>query len=129
MPGPKDNLVALKLDKVMPLSSPKNIGPLIQDGPQPLKIFRGINKFYHSPVIGRLLRFFTWWFIISGIYASSSVCPFCGQMGCPVGAASAGMVGGFFALVVEKGEAISNRLDGWLIYVCALIKPLRGSRP
>jgi hypothetical protein len=68
-------------------------------------------KFYRHPLIGRLMRFFTWWLIFVGIYASSSVCPFCGRVGCPVGGASAGIVGGFFALVLEYGKALWTRLS------------------
>lgn len=52
------------------------------------------------PVWGRLSRFFLWWLIFAGVYASSSVCPFCGRAGCPVGAASAGLVGGVFAFLI-----------------------------
>ncbi len=48
----------------------------------------------------RWSRYFFWWLIFSGIYASSSVCPFCGRVGCPVGGASAGVVGGLFAFLM-----------------------------
>ncbi len=67
--------------------------------------------------MGRFLRFLTWWLIFSGIYASSSVCPFCGQVGCPVGGASAGLVGGLFALVIGKGKVIMARItQGFLCH-------------
>ena len=62
------------------------------------------GKFYKYPVLGRLFRLFIWWLTFMGIYASSSVCPFCGQVGCPVGMAGAGLVGGFFALVIGQGK-------------------------
>jgi hypothetical protein len=68
-------------------------------------------KFYQQPRLGRLLRFCTWWLIFVGIYASSSVCPCCGRVGCPVGGASAGIVGGFFALVLEHGKALWTRFS------------------
>lgn len=55
-------------------------------------------------VLGQLFRFFGWWLGFSGLYAMFAVCPFCGQQGCPVGAGSAGIVGGFFALVVQNGR-------------------------
>ena len=34
---------------------------------------------------GRLFRFFGWWFAFIGLYSVSAACPFCGQIGCPVG--------------------------------------------
>lgn len=51
--------------------------------------------------LGHLLRFFGWWFAFIGLYSVSSVCPFCGQAGCPVGAGSAGVVGAFMAVLVQ----------------------------
>ncbi len=64
----------------------------------------------------QLFRFFGWWLGFSGLYAMFAVCPFCGQQGCPVGAGSAGVVGGFFALVVQNGRAffrfITHKLFG-----------------
>jgi hypothetical protein len=67
-------------------------------------------------LIGQLFRFFGWWLGFSGLYAMFAVCPFCGQQGCPVGAGSAGVVGGFFALVAQNGRAflrfINHRLFG-----------------
>jgi len=50
---------------------------------------------------GHLFRFFGWWFGFTGLYAAFAVCPFCGQQGCPVGLASAGTVGAFFALCLQ----------------------------
>jgi len=39
-----------------------------------------------------------------GIYASSSVCPFCGTPGCPVGPGGAALVGGVFAWLWQYGR-------------------------
>jgi hypothetical protein len=75
------------------------------DHSQPLPLG---HKFSKYPIIGRLCRYFTWWLIFTGIYASSSVCPFCGQPGCPVGGVSAGVVGGLFTLVLVKGRLFLN---------------------
>lgn len=50
---------------------------------------------------GHLFRFIGWWFGFTGLYAMFAVCPFCGQQGCPVGMASAGTIGAFFALCVQ----------------------------
>jgi hypothetical protein len=51
--------------------------------------------------LGHLFRFVAPWFGFSSLYAMGSVCPCCGQQGCPVGLASAGAVGAFFALCVQ----------------------------
>ena len=65
---------------------------------------------------GYLFRFFGWWFGFSGLYAMFSVCPFCGQQGCPVGMGSAGTVGAFFALCMQDWKLffrfIRERLSG-----------------
>ena len=74
-----------------------------QDPPRPWKI-------YQYPVIGGLLRFFSWWLVFFGIYASSSVCPFCGTPGCPVGVGAAGIIGGCFAGLWTYGRAGLDQL-------------------
>jgi hypothetical protein len=60
------------------------------------------EKLKKLPIIGNLFRFLGLWLAFTGVYAMFSVCPFCGQVGCPVGAGSAGIVGGFFALTVQN---------------------------
>lgn len=50
---------------------------------------------------GRIFRFIAYWFGFSGLYAAFAVCPFCGRQGCPVGMASTGTVGLFFAVCVQ----------------------------
>lgn len=62
---------------------------------EPLRSNRRISPF------GRLFRFLGWWFGFTGLYSMFAVCPFCGRQGCPVGLASAGTVGAFFALCVQ----------------------------
>ena len=89
----------------------------------------GCKRFYRYPFIGRFLKFLTWWLIFSGIYASSSVCPFCGQLGCPVGGASAGMVGGLFALVIGKGKVIIEQVTQRFSFIRSTIKSTREDRP
>lgn len=83
---------------------------------------RGIKRFSNYPILGRLFRFLIWWLAFMGIYASSSVCPFCGQAGCPVGLAGAGVVGGFFALVVGKGKTFSIYLKRALSRIGSKLK-------
>jgi len=105
------------------------VGPLIHDDATPPEIPSGMKRFYQHPFIGRFLKFLTWWLIFSGIYASSSVCPFCGQLGCPVGGASAGIVGGLFALVLGKGQVIIERVTRGFSFIRSTIKSTREARP
>jgi hypothetical protein len=72
------------------------------------------ERFSKYPLRGRLSRVLALWLIFTGIYASSSVCPFCGRAGCPVGGVSAGIVGAFFALFIEKGKVFLNHLAEWI---------------
>ena len=59
---------------------------------------------------GHLFRFLGWWFGIAGLYSVFSVCPFCGQSGCPVGLASAGTIGAFLALCMQDWKKLFNYL-------------------
>jgi|GEM_PF-899963 len=56
--------------------------------------------------VAALKRFFLWWLAFAGIYAGSSVCPFCGQPNCPVGPGAAGLVGALFAAGVQYGKVV-----------------------
>ncbi len=130
MPGHhQHNLVAFECERLMHIPEHKNIGPVIPDGPAPPEIPAGIKRFYQYPLIGRLIRFLTWWLIFSGIYASSSVCPFCGQAGCPVGAASAGLVGGLFALVIGKGKVLMAWVARGFAFIRSTLKSAGEGRP
>jgi hypothetical protein len=106
---------------------PDHAGPCLH--PTPAEVPTGIKRLYQYPLIGRLVRFFTWWLIFSGIYASSSFCPFCGQAGCPVGAASAGLVGGLFALVIGQGKVILARITRGFSAVRSTLKSTREGQP
>ena len=55
---------------------------------------------------GHVFRLIASWFGFTGLYAMFSVCPFCGQQGCPVGMASAGTVGAFFALCCQDWKRL-----------------------
>jgi hypothetical protein len=113
----------------MPIPAPNHVGPSIHDGATPPEHPKGMGRFYKYPVIGRLLKFLPWWLIFSGIYASSSVCPCCGRLGCPVGGASAGLVGGLCALVFGKGKAIMARVAQAFSVMRSTIKSTREGRP
>jgi hypothetical protein len=55
---------------------------------------------------GYLFRFIASWFGFTGLYSMFAVCPFCGQQCCPVGIASAGTVGAFFALCFQDWKRL-----------------------
>ncbi len=63
---------------------------------------------HHWPAIpAGVIRFLGWWLAFFGLYSSSSVCPFCGQQGCPVGMASAGLTGVIFAIIIHIWNRIT----------------------
>ncbi|MBM4287799.1 MAG: hypothetical protein FJ135_06575 [Deltaproteobacteria bacterium] len=53
-----------------------------------------------------LKRWAIYFLTFFGIYSASSVCPFCGAPGCPVGAGGAALVGGFFASLMQYGKNV-----------------------
>jgi len=57
-------------------------------------------------VSGGFKRWLLWFVTFFGIYASSSMCPFCGTPGCPVGAGSALVMGGAFATLWQYGRSV-----------------------
>jgi len=61
---------------------------------------------------GSLKSYALWFLAFFGIYASSSVCVFCGTPGCPVGVGGAALVGGVFACLWQYGKMILIRLRG-----------------
>jgi hypothetical protein len=85
---------------------PRSQGSATPD-PLPRKAFSGI-------LLGRLKVWALWWLAFFGIYAASSVCPFCGSPGCPVGAGGAAAVGGFFTVMWQYGR---NVLAGFVRFV------------
>ncbi len=75
----------------------------------------------NHPFLGRLFRFFGWWFIFAGALSAMSVCPVCGQVGCPVGVGTTGILAGFFALIKQNGKEsvkfIKQKIWGIIINV------------
>lgn len=63
----------------------------------------GLSKSRSAPVLEAWKRRLLWFLTFFGIYASSSMCPFCGTPGCPVGAGGAALVGGLFAGLWQHG--------------------------
>ena len=73
-----------------------------------------LANMYHrlkdKPVVGFLIRIIGWWLAFAGIYAMSAVCPCCGQVGCPVGASGAGLVGGVMAVGIQNWKKVFKTL-------------------
>jgi hypothetical protein len=63
---------------------------------------------------GSLKRSVLWFLAFFGIYASSSVCPFCGTPGCPVGVGGAAVVGGVFTYLWRYGKSAWEKLRGFI---------------
>ena len=63
-------------------------------------------------LLGSLKRWVLWFLTFFGIYASSSVCPFCGTPGCPVGVGGAALVGGDFACLWQYGKSAWEKFRG-----------------
>lgn len=89
---------------------------------------RDIKKLYRKvtiekgklhPVLGPIFRFIAWWIAFTGIYSMFAVCPFCGQAGCAVGAGSAGVIGGFFAFLVQYGSAAFGFIKKGIAGLCS----------
>ena len=70
-----------------------------------------LDNHHHNPTpraqksfAGVILRFSGWAVGFAGLFAMGGTCPFCGQQGCPVGTASAGIVGLTFASLIQWGK-------------------------
>jgi hypothetical protein len=61
-----------------------------------------------APCLGPLKRWLLWFLAFFGIYASSSVCPFCGALGCPVGIGGAAVVAAVFAGLWQYGKSTED---------------------
>ena len=70
---------------------------------------------HHDPPrlspFGHFFRHAGRWLGFTGLYAAFSVCPFCGQAGCPVGMGIAGSVGAFFTLCLMDWKRLFRY--GW----------------
>jgi len=67
------------------------------------------NHHRHS-VFSRIIHFCKWWLGFTGLIAVTSVCPFCGQPGCPVGIGAATTIGGFMSLFMQNWKEPFKRL-------------------
>lgn len=59
-----------------------------------------------------LVRLFGWWVIFAGSLTLFSVCPVCGNMGCPVGLGITGIVAGMLAFFKQYGRYLLSRISG-----------------
>jgi hypothetical protein len=57
-------------------------------------------------LLGFLARFGGWWLGMSGLVATFSVCPCCGQPTCPVGAVGVGAIGAFLAMTWKRARRV-----------------------
>lgn len=60
------------------------------------------DKFHKHSIVAKMINFSKWWLGFTGLMATTSVCPFCGQPGCPVGVGAATTIGAFFALFMQN---------------------------
>jgi len=64
--------------------------------------------------LGYVIKLFAKWFGFTSLYAAFSVCPFCGQQGCPVGIGSASIIGAFFALIFSDWKILFSYIKNKL---------------
>ena len=63
---------------------------------------------------GSLKHRVLWFLAFFGIYASSSVCPFCGTPCCPVGVGGAALVEAVFACLWQYGKSAWEKIRGFV---------------
>ena len=65
------------------------------------------RAFWARPIV----RFAAWWAGLFGLLGGTMACPCCGQASCPGGPASAGLLGGLFAVILFLPRWIRGRLN------------------
>ncbi|HOO72691.1 MAG TPA: hypothetical protein PK926_13085 [Spirochaetota bacterium] len=53
------------------------------------------------PFLAKIFHFLGWWAIFAGSLSLFSVCPICGQIGCPVGVGVTGVIAGLLAFLKQ----------------------------
>jgi len=76
----------------------------------------GEAKIIKLSPLGYIIKFFAKWFGFTSLYIAFSVCPFCGQSGCPVGIGSASIIGAFFALVFNDWKILFSYIKEKIKY-------------
>ncbi len=62
------------------------------------------------PIRSKIYKFFGWWIIFAGGMTVFSVCPICGQTGCPIGIGTTGILAGIFSLIKTGGKSYISTL-------------------
>lgn len=83
----------------------KSINEIIEEDIRRMRRFIQFERLKRLPIIGNIFRFLGLWAAFTGIYAMFAVCPFCGQVGCPIGAGSAGDI---FDLFYEPKRRVAK---------------------
>ena len=79
----------------------------------------GLAAIRRSQWLSPIFRFVAWWFSLFALLGPLSVCPFCGQPGCGVGGASAGLLGGIIAAVISIRRRIFGFSKGCTLHAHA----------
>ena len=58
-----------------------------------------ISAFDKYPFLSKFTKLFGWWVIFAGSFSLFSICPVCGQVGCPVGVGITGILAGVLAVL------------------------------
>ena len=76
-----------------------------------------------------LVRFAGWWSLFAGALALNSVCPVCGNAGCPTGIGSFGLIAAFLGLFVFVTIRLFRGGGGSRRLAKVLVRPLLRIRP
>jgi hypothetical protein len=62
------------------------------------------HRHHHArhPFFAWMVHYIKWWLAFTGLISATSICPFCGTPGCPVGVGFASAMGGVFALFTQS---------------------------
>ena len=65
------------------------------------ELYAGIKKdaYNKHPFLSKFTKLFGWWVIFAGSFSLFSICPVCGQVGCPVGVGITGILAGVLAVL------------------------------
>jgi len=114
-PTATDIVVSLDGRPCQTFTIPKPLGDITRHDVKQMREVLESHVIKKHPILGHLLRLVGWSFGFSGLYIMFAVCPFCGQPGCPVGAGSTALVGGFFALCVQYWKTVTRFLNHQLL--------------
>ncbi len=70
----------------------------------------GLRELIKKAAAAGLVRFAGWWSLFAGALALNSVCPVCGNAGCPTGIGSLGLIAAVLAFFKQYGGGFIRRL-------------------